>query len=68
MKKIFLGTAAGLIWFLAICLAISPIYDYKGILHTLFCVALAFMMTGPGCTVAMAATNKKEDKDVRKAS
>lgn len=66
MKKLLLGTAAGMIWFLAICLAISPIYEYKGILHTLLCVAFAFMMIGLGCTLALAAT--KEDNDVRETS
>lgn len=62
MKKILLGTAAGLIWLFAFSLALCPIYNYNGILAMLGCIIGGVMLFGLGCTVAMAATNKKEDK------
>lgn len=62
MKKILLGTAAGLIWLFAFSLALSPIYDYNGILHTLGCIIGGVMLFGLGCAVAMAAIDKKQEK------
>ena len=63
MKKILLGTAAGLIWLFAVCLILCPFTDYSGILSALGCIVGGVMLFGLGCTVAMAATDKKEDKN-----
>lgn len=62
MKKILLGTVAGLIWLFAFSMALCPVYNYNGIPVTFGCIIGGFILFSVGCTVALAATNKKEDK------
>lgn len=59
MKKLFLGTLAGLLWVLATGLILCPFEVWQGILHALVCVFAGVALFGAGCTAAMLASGKE---------